>query len=134
MKTLAPKIRDILHERKMTQKTLSELTNIPKSTICRILGEDSDPSLDQAAEIFKALGVSLDLLLGISDGSSKATPEIADTAINAYSELIVERDKNIDYLKQLISDKERIIETKDKVILVQEKLIEQLTERLSARN
>lgn len=134
MKTLAPKIRDILHERKMTQKTLSELTNIPKSTICRILGEDSDPSLDQAAEIFKALGVSLDLLLGISDGSSKVTPEIADTAINAYSELIVERDKNIDYLKQLISDKERIIETKDKVILVQEKLIEQLTERLSARN
>lgn len=125
----------------MTQKTLSELTNIPKSTICRILGEDSDPSLDQAAEIFKALGVSLDLLLGISDGSSKATPEIADTAINAYSELIVERDKNIDYLKQLLSgkeqmlaDKERIIEAKDKVILVQEKLIEQLTERLSARN
>ena len=133
MTTLAPKIKELLHERNMTQKTLSELTGIPKSTLCRILGEDSYPSLEQAAEIFKALGVSLDRILGITDGASKATPEIADTAINGYTELLVEKDRNIDILKQLLADKEHIIEAKDKVILVQEKLIEQLTERLSGK-
>ena len=134
MTTLAPKIRELLHERNMTQKTLSELTGIPKSTLCRILGEESYPSLEQAAEIFKALGVSLDHILGITDGTSKATPEIADTAINGYTELLAERDKNIELLKQLLSDKERIIEAKDKVISMQEKLIEQLAKRVSEKS
>ncbi len=111
----------------MTQKTLSELTDIPKSTLARILGEDSDPSFEQIAAIAKALAVSLDVISGTAapGAESASTEQIADTAINAYSELIAERDKNIEYLTARLADKEQLIAAKDEIIALQKKIIEQ---------
>ena len=125
---IALNIRNMLHERNMTQKTLSELTGITRSTLARILGDESDPSLEQGILIAKALGVSLDSLAGIAADSTESTPMevIADTAINAYTELIAERDKNIEYLNARLADKEELIAAKDEVILMQRQIIEGL--------
>jgi transcriptional regulator with XRE-family HTH domain len=126
--TFALKIRDLLHERNMTQKTLSDLTNIPKSTLNRILGDDSDPSFEQIAAISKALAVSLDVIAGTAapGAESASTEQIADTAINAYTELIKERDKNIEYLNARLADKEQLLAAKDEVIAMQREIIQGL--------
>jgi transcriptional regulator with XRE-family HTH domain len=125
---IALNIRDMLHERNMTQRTLSELTGITRSTLARILGDESDPSLEQGILIAKALGVSLDSLAGIAADSTESTPMavMADTAINAYTELIAERDKNIEYLNARLADKEELIAAKDEVISMQRQIIEGL--------
>lgn len=125
---IALNIRNMLHERNMTQKTLSELTGITRSTLARILGDESDPSLEQGILIAKALGVSLDSLAGIAADSTESTPVevMADTAINAYTELIAERDKNIEYLNARLADKEELIAAKDEVISMQRQIIEGL--------
>lgn len=125
---IALNIRNMLHERNMTQRTLSELTGITRSTLARILGDESDPSLEQGILIAKALGVSLDSLAGIAADSTESTPMevMADTAINAYTELIAERDKNIEYLNARLADKEELIAAKDEVILMQRQIIEGL--------
>lgn len=122
---IALKVRDILHERNMTQKTLADLTNIPKSTLNRILGDESDPSFEQIAAIAKALAVSLDVIAGTAapGADSASTEQIADTAINAYTELIKERDKNIEYLTARLADKEELIAAKDEVIMMQRQII-----------
>lgn len=129
--TIALKLRDLLHERNMTQKTLSDLTNIPKSTLNRILGDDSDPSFEQIAAIAKALGVSLDVISGTAaEGMESAPVEvIADTAINAYTELIAERDKNIEYLTARLADKEQLIAAKDALIAMQQDIIRELKDK-----
>ena len=125
---IALNIRNMLHERNMTQRTLSELTGITRSTLARILGDESDPSLEQGILIAKALGVSLDSLAGIAADSTESTPVevMADTAINAYTELIAERDKNIEYLNARLADKEELIAAKDEVISMQRQIIEGL--------
>ncbi len=128
---IALNIRNMLHERNMTQKTLSELTGIPRSTLARILGDESDPSLEQGILIAKALGVSLDSLAGIAADSAESTPVeiMADTAINAYTELIAERDKNIEYLNARLADKEQLLTAKDEVISLQREIIQGLKEK-----
>lgn len=125
---IALNIRNMLHERNMTQRTLSELTGITRSTLARILGDESDPSLEQGILIAKALGVSLDSLAGIAADSAESTPVeiMADTAINAYTELIAERDKNIEYLNARLADKEQLLTAKDEVISLQRQIIEGL--------
>jgi hypothetical protein len=51
---------------------------------------------------------------------------IADTAINAYTELIKERDKNIEHLNARLTDKEQLLAAKDEVISLQRQIIEGL--------
>jgi transcriptional regulator with XRE-family HTH domain len=128
---IALKLRDMLHERDMTHRTLSELTGIPRSTLARILGDESDPSLEQGILIAKALGVSLDVIAGTaSEGMEIAPVEvIADTAINAYTELIKERDKNIEYLNARLADKEQLLAAKDEVIAMQREIIQGLRDK-----
>ena len=128
---IALKLRDMLHERDMTHRTLSELTGIPRSTLARILGDESDPSLEQGILIAKALGVSLDVIAGTASEGMEIAPVdvIADTAINAYTELIKERDKNIEYLNARLADKEQLLTAKDEVISLQREIIQELKEK-----
>ena len=128
---IALKLRDMLHERDMTHRTLSELTGIPRSTLARILGDESDPSLEQGILIAKALGVSLDVIAGTASEGMEIAPVnvIADTAINAYTELIKERDKNIEYLNARLADKEQLLTAKDEVISLQREIIQGLKEK-----
>ena len=128
---IALKLRDMLHERDMTHRTLSELTGIPRSTLARILGDESDPSLEQGILIAKALVESLDVIAGQASEGMEIDPVevIADTAINAYTELIKERDKNIEYLNARLADKEQLLAAKDEVIAMQREIIQGLRDK-----
>lgn len=128
MNNLANQIREKLRERNVTQTALSELTNIPKSTLSRILSEDSDPSFDQAVRIIKALGLSLDQLVGITNEvPPEKSQEIADTAINAYTDLINEKEKQMELLRENIDEKERRIASRESLIAEKDLRIENLT-------
>ncbi len=128
MNELANKIRILLKERNITQSALSELTDIPKSTLCRILGEDSYPSLDQAVRIIKVLGVSLDQLVGITEEiPPEKAQEIADTAINAYTDLIAEKEKQMQLLREQLEEKEKRVIYRESLLEEKDKRIESLT-------
>lgn len=105
MENMALRIREAMHERNMTQATLIELTDIPKSTLTRILHDGSDPSFDQIYRIAKALGMSIDQLCGRvqeEDVPESASVEMADNAMNAYTELISAKDAQITEKNKLI--------------------------------
>lgn len=126
MENISKNIRDLLRARGMTQNTLADLTNIPKSTLARILHEDSDPSFDQILRIVKALGGSLDKLCGITnDIPADKNAEIADTAINAYTELIAVKDKQI-------ADKDKLIATLYDKLTLNDRVISVLTRQVEA--
>lgn len=127
MNNLANQIRGLLRERNITQSALSELTNIPKSTLSRILTEGSDPSFEQAVQIIKALGVSLDQLVGITDETPpEKAQEITDTAINAYTDLINEKEKQMELLRENIDEKERLIASNEALIAEKDARINKL--------
>ncbi len=128
MNNLANQIRGLLRERNITQSALSELTNIPKSTLSRILTEGSDPSFEQAVQIIKALGVSLDQLVGITEEvPPEKAQEIADTAINAYTDLIAEKDKQIELLERQLEEKEKRVIYRESLLAEKDQRIENLT-------
>lgn len=105
MENIAIRIREALHERNMTQATLIELTDIPKSTLTRILHDGSDPSFDQIYRIAGALGMSIDQLSGRvqeEEVPENASVEMADNAMNAYTELISAKDAQIAEKNKLI--------------------------------
>lgn len=107
MENIAIRIREALHERNMTQATLIELTDIPKSTLTRILHDGSDPSFDQIYRIAGALGMSIDHLCGRVQNDEvpeNASVEMADNAMSAYSELLATKEKQI-------ADKDKLIES-----------------------
>lgn len=107
MENIAIRIREALHERNMTQATLIELTDIPKSTLTRILHDGSDPSFDQIYRIAGALGMSIDQLSGRvqeEEVPENASVEMADNAMSAYSELLATKEKQI-------ADKDKLIDS-----------------------
>ena len=107
MENMALRIREAMRERNMTQATLMELTDIPKSTLTRILHDGSDPSFDQIYRIADALGMSIDQLCGRVQNEEvpeSASVEMADTAMNAYTELISAKDAQI-------AEKDKLIES-----------------------
>ena len=133
--TFALIIRELLRERGMTQKTLSELSNIPRSTLARILSNESDPSFEQMVAIAKVLGVSLDVIAGtISPGKESAPIEvIADNAINTYNELIKKLNDNIEHLTARLADKEALVAAKDEIIALQRSVIESMRSGLNGK-
>ena len=107
MENMALRIREAMRVRNMTQATLIELTDIPKSTLTRILHDGSDPSFDQIYRIAGALGMSIDQLCGRVQNEEvpeSASVEMADNAMNAYTELISAKDAQI-------AEKDKLIES-----------------------
>jgi transcriptional regulator with XRE-family HTH domain len=128
MENMALRIREAMHERNMTQATLIELTEIPKSTLTRILHDGSDPSFDQIYRIAGALGMSIDQLCGRVQNEEvpeSASVEMADNAMNAYAELISAKDA------QLI-EKEKLIESLYGQLERYGRVIDTLTRQLDA--
>ena len=67
MSIFTKRVKSILDEKKITQKQLSQLSNIAEASICRYLRGDSEPRLDIITKIAKALDVSESYLIGETD-------------------------------------------------------------------
>lgn len=137
MENIAIRIREALHDRNMTQTTLCELTNIPKSTLTRILHDGSDPSFDQIYRIADALGTSIDRLCGRvaeDEVPEKSSVEMADNAMNAYSELISAKDAQIEEKENLIIILREQLDRNNRVIDVLTKQLERQLDRTEHNN
>lgn len=62
----------------ISRKELSYLVNVKEMTIHKGIERDSVPSADTALKIAKALNVSLEYLLGMSENNSKLPPQDAE--------------------------------------------------------
>lgn len=93
---------------------LERVTGISHPTIARMFNESdtSSPDLINLIAVVKVLGVSLDNLVGISD-TVPTEQTLSDTTINAYNDLITEKEKQISLMQRQIADKERLITEKD---------------------
>lgn len=81
----------------LTNNQLSEATNIPASSVSRIMsGETSNPSFQYVAALVAAMGESLDELAGIKAKS------------------VHDSDSTRNFFEKMLAEKDKIIATKDK--------------------
>ena len=88
MSTFTNRVKRILTEKQITQKQLSQMSNIAEASICRYLRGDSEPRLDIIANIAKALDVSEAYLIGETDEK-----KVSDYKLEIRD--IVARNRNI---------------------------------------
>lgn len=61
------RVEEVLKTKGLTQENLSDMIDIPATTISRYITSKTIPRLEYSVKIAKALGVSLDYLTGITD-------------------------------------------------------------------
>ena len=67
MSVFSERLKEIMDERGITQVTLSEMTDIPKSAICQYLSDRFKPRQDRTYVICRALDTDPAWLMGLSD-------------------------------------------------------------------
>ncbi len=92
-------LKKLKDECKLTTRQISALSGIPESTISRILsGQTDNPSFDTICALVKAMGGSLDRLVGMHiDSEAKDIAPI----IKLYDKIIAEKSMNIKILLTL---------------------------------
>ena len=107
------RIRSIMKEKGIGNKQLSELSGIPLGTLNKIIyGETSSPSLDNALAISKALGCTIDDLIGRENTRYYFDDEVAKMAQDLFEreELRVLFDASKNVSKEDIEDVANILE------------------------
>lgn len=61
------RLSDLLYQRNLSQKELAAMSNTTEATISRYLSRDRTPRVEIVISIAKALNVTTDYLLGITD-------------------------------------------------------------------
>lgn len=95
--TWREKVRQLISERNITQKQLSQLSGITESSISRYLHGSQKPKIDIVVNIAKALHIETEFLLNDDEKSESAYNSIATAIARKGNELSAE-EKN-----QLIS-------------------------------
>ena len=88
MSEFTSRIKNILSEKKLSQKELSKMSGIAEASLCRYLRGDSKPRLDILANLAKALDVSEAYLIGESN-------EIQEENYKLKIRDLVARNRNI---------------------------------------
>lgn len=130
IKLIKHNLRELLAASGMKQSGLERVTQLSHPTIARMCNENdpSAPDLINLISAVKALGGSLDKICGLVSDEipMDASAQIADNAINAYSELLILKDAQI-------ADKDKQIEEKNRQIARYERILDILTQQLEAK-
>lgn len=78
LQSIGKRIKYAREKRKMTQEDLSRILHISNTTICKFEGNNTIPSLEQLADISKALGVRIEYLIGIDSLFDETTDFIVN--------------------------------------------------------
>lgn len=81
MSTFGDRLAKELDKRELQQKDLAELTGITTATISRYITGQRNPSSHNAKLIANALGVSTDLLLGISSNTELSDKDLTEITL-----------------------------------------------------
>ena len=117
------KLITIKDDKKITNKQISDLGNVPLPTVIKVFNrETQNPTFETVTGIARAMGISLDELVGFKQPDEQPlAPPIVDT-LNTYSELLKDKDDRIQELKadklQLIADKEAIRSKNNKLLMM----------------
>ncbi len=65
--TIGQKLKHVLEERQMMQKELASKAGLTEGTVCRYISGRRIPRTMELIEICKALNISADYLLGLSE-------------------------------------------------------------------
>ena len=87
------KVTELMEQRKITQKQLSQLSGITESSISRYLHSEQRPRMDIVVNIAKALHVETEYLLDDSERGESAYSSIATAIARKGNELTAE-EKN----------------------------------------
>ena len=67
MKIFGERVKQVLKETGMTQKTLAGKLQVQTSTLCEWLNDHNEPPMQTIVDIAKLLEVSTDYLLGLKE-------------------------------------------------------------------
>ena len=88
MSIFCVRVKELMKEKKLSQKGLSFLSGISEPSICRYLRGDTEPRIDVVHNIAAALGVSDAYLLGSSD-------EYEEKDAKTEIKIMIARNRNI---------------------------------------
>lgn len=109
--TFGERLDDLMKEKKIDGKRLFEITGIPTSTISEMVNNRrKNPTAKNIIKLSKALSVSSDYLLGLSD--SKLS-DINDRGIHEKIGLSDKAIKNLSFIKEHIQYKEKHYDNPD---------------------
>lgn len=101
------KLKAIRDEKGLTNVEIAKISDTPLATITRVFnGSTPNPTFETISRISLALGVSIDELIGYKQPDETPISSPIENTINAYSELLKEKDDRIKELKEEI-EKER---------------------------
>ena len=94
-------LNELRRQTKMTNQQISDMSSVPLGSVCRIMsGHVDDPTFYNMVHIIKAMGGSIDKMVGIAANESKPVPtnrnysEMNKAAISDVYELIYAQASN----------------------------------------
>ena len=98
-------IKMLMERQNMTQAKLSELTDIPATTLSKILNGSTDsPAFANIAAIVKVLGGSLDVMVGIVSDSDAAP--VQQTERQLYRQLLADKERQLRSVNGILEQKQ----------------------------
>ena len=99
---LIQKIREAKEAKRLTNEDISEITNIPETTVSRILsGASKRPGFENVLTIAIALGVSVDKILSVVLPGEEPPKEM-ETVVESYDSLLQVKDTQIADMEKLM--------------------------------
>ena len=89
-------LKELKKQRGLTSAEIAELSEIPVSTVSRILsGSNPGASYENISAIVTALGGSLDVMAGLRSVEEEPVKPQVETTLTAYADLLNEKDLRI---------------------------------------
>lgn len=99
-------IKMLMERQNMTQAKLSALTDIPATTLSKILNGSTDsPAFSNIAAIVKVLGGSLDVMVGIVSDPDAAP--VQQTERQLYQQLLADKERQLRSVNGILEQKQQ---------------------------
>lgn len=114
---VSDKLRELKERRGMTNHEIAVASNIPESTVTRILtGQTENPTFSNVADIVTALGGSVDEVIGNTAPTPKEIPPSVPPDMSEINEKLIVMNEHIQGLQTACEHMHQVAKTKDKWI------------------
>ena len=93
MQYFGERLRDLRHEKHMTQKQLADKPDLSKGTISAYEQGKKYPSIEVLIKLCNILQVSADYLLGLSDDMQLMRSNLTDEQMSTFRKLIYDMEQ-----------------------------------------